>query len=396
MLERLVALNEKSNDLLRKAAVVVVMLGLIAALSLLFPYVAPFVIAACIAAAIEPAVRLLSRMFPRVSFRRTIAAAFCTILVLAILLFVTLALSSRIFSELTSVAATMPRLVSDSVSKSLTWLNGRLTGLELLDDATRSYIQESLVSFGRTLTSSATTIAYQLGRGVWNTATVTVPQILLFITLTFMGTFYFSADRERIQGFLSALAPVYVKRNGVMIKANLLKGLVSQIRAGLILLVVTFAELTIGFSLVGMDYVLLTALVISVLDALPILGTGLFLLPMSIYGLFTGNFRMGVGLILLYLIIGIVRQTIEPRIVGRNMGLHPLATMMAMYASYKAIGLGGMILGPIILLLCKVIVELTSSAPQEDGAAKAAAASAQPAPITVREASPPNKKKKKN
>ncbi|MDR1569925.1 MAG: sporulation integral membrane protein YtvI [Oscillospiraceae bacterium] len=361
MLEKLAALNKISNDLLRKAALIIVVLGLIATLSFLFPYIAPFAIAALIAAAIEPLVRLISSLFKRVRFRRGIASGVSTILVVAILLFAALVLSTRIISELTSVAYALPRLVSDWVAQATAWFETNLPELELLDESTKAYIRDAFISLGKTITSSTTTFASSIARGVWNTATVTVPQILLFVTLTFMSTFYFSADRERIILFLTNIVPSPLKKSGALVKANLFRGLFSQLRATLIMLLVTFVELSIGFSIIGVDYVLLLALVISVLDALPILGTGLFLLPMSIYGFVVGDYKMGVSIILLYLIIGIVRQMLEPRIIGRNMGLHPLATMMAMYASYKIMGLGGMILGPMILLLCKVIIGLSTA-----------------------------------
>ena len=98
----------------------------------------------------------------------------------------------------------------------------------------------------------------------------------------------------------------------------------------------------------------LLALFIAVLDALPVIGAGLFLIPMMLYGIIVGDAGMAVGFGLIYLMTIVVRQLLEPRLIGRQLGLYPLATMMAMYAGLQAMGFLGMLLGPLMLLLCKV------------------------------------------
>ncbi|MDR0397027.1 MAG: sporulation integral membrane protein YtvI [Oscillospiraceae bacterium] len=356
MWERLSALNKRFNDLPRKTAIVLTMLGLVAVVSLLLPYVAPFIVALVFAAAIEPLVKLLSKLFGGMGARRAVAAGICTVLLLAGILFAALALSSRVFSELRDIALTTPRHVTDWVTGAMDWLDDRLKDIDLITDETRAAIWQQIVTLGSSITSAASTFASSLARGLWNTATVTVPQALLFTTLTFMGTFYLSADKDRIIKFLKSLLPAGARQGGAQIKANLFRGLVGQMRAQLIMLLVTFTELSIGFSLIRMNYVLLLAAVIAILDALPIIGTGLFLIPMSLAGFFASDFRRGVGCLLLYLIIGIVRQTLEPRLIGHNIGLHPLATMMSMYASYRAIGVTGMIIGPILLMMIMTVL----------------------------------------
>ncbi|MDR2505125.1 MAG: sporulation integral membrane protein YtvI [Oscillospiraceae bacterium] len=379
MTERLRSLNDKSNDLLRRTAIVLAVLAVIAILVFLFPYVAPFIVAILIAALIEPVVKLVAKAFPKLRFARTVASAICTIIVLAILLVVSLTVMARVLSELRLAAMTLPKSVSQWVADATTWVKVNLDNVEMLDDAIRTYIEDLITTLGRSATQFATTSATTVVRGVWNTATVTVPQILLFITITFMSIFYFSADRIRIFSFLQNLVPHVMRENGRLVKANLFRGVFSQIRASLIMLVITFAELSLGFISIRMDYAVLLALIISLFDALPIVGAGLFLLPLSIYGFFTNNILHGVGLLLIYLVIGIVRQTVEPRIIGKNIGLHPLATMLAMYISYKLIGLSGMLLGPIVMSLCKIVVEL-SALPAIPTVVSEVAQSAQPKP----------------
>ena len=112
----------------------------------------------------------------------------------------------------------------------------------------------------------------------------------------------------------------------------------------------------IGFNIIGVSYSLLLAFIISVFDAFPIFGVGGFLIPWAIYSFFTGSIRMGISLFILYFIVLIVRQTVEPKILGNQIGVHPLVTLIAMYTGLKLLGFIGLILGPITALLFKNII----------------------------------------
>ena len=356
MLERLKTFNQSMDDLPRKLLIILIMLCVLGLAFVLFPYVAPFAVASLLAWMVDPFVRLLTRLLHRVRFARTLAAAVSTLMILIITLLLFMMLSSRAFTELKSLAYALPGWAGSVVERLLDWFNALDFQWELLSDTARSYIQDAIISLGKTITSSATSLATLLARGAWTTATVALPQVVLFITLSFMGTFYLSSDRTKVLAFLHSLIPNRMVKSSSLVKQSIFKAILSQVRAQLIMMFVTFTELIIGFSILGMNYALLLAILISLLDALPVIGTGLFLVPFALYGLLVGNFRFAIGMAVLYIGIGIVRQTLEPRILGKHMGLHPLATMMSMYAGYRFIGVWGMLLGPIVLLICKVVV----------------------------------------
>ena len=111
----------------------------------------------------------------------------------------------------------------------------------------------------------------------------------------------------------------------------------------------------IGGSLAG--YALILGIAISIIDALPILGTGTVLIPWGLGAIFTGNVRLGLYLLILYGICFLVRQLLEPKIISGQIGLHPLVTLMTMYAGLRTIGLLGMIIGPVIALIIKNIAQ---------------------------------------
>ena len=120
-------------------------------------------------------------------------------------------------------------------------------------------------------------------------------------------------------------------------------------------MLMTFAEVLVGLSILRVRYALLMSLIIAVVDILPILGTGTVLIPWAIFSYVTGDGGLGTGLLILYAIVLILRQLIEPRIVGSSLGLHPLATLASIYLGIKLIGLGGIFIGPAAALLVKGI-----------------------------------------
>ena len=127
------------------------------------------------------------------------------------------------------------------------------------------------------------------------------------------------------------------------------------LRSYLLIMGITFAEQAIGLTILGVEYSLLIAMAIAVFDILPVVGSGTIMLPWAVFSLVTGDMKRGVGLLILYVIITIIRQIIEPRIVGDHVGLHPLLTLMCMFVGLRIFGGVGLLGLPI---LCAVLVGL--------------------------------------
>ena len=137
------------------------------------------------------------------------------------------------------------------------------------------------------------------------------------------------------------------------IKASLLVTIGRWLRAQCVLIVITFFQLLVGLLLIRQPYALLLAVVIAFIDALPVFGTGTVLLPWAVLCCLEGNFPKGIALTALYLVIWLVRSIMEPKLMAKSAGLPPLPALMAMYVGFCAMGVAGMILGPILLLLVK-------------------------------------------
>ena len=184
-----------------------------------------------------------------------------------------------------------------------------------------------------------------------------LPSVLFVILLTLIAGYYFCVDWERVQGVLFSLLPKCLRERMKGAKSNGRTLLLRYIKAYLWLLLITFALLFAGLLILRVDYAFLLALLIAVLDLLPVLGVGTVLLPWGLVMLLMRRFYVGFGLILLYLIIVLIRQVLEPRLIGKSLGLHPLVMLFASYAGFCLFGVLGMILGPVVAIPVKYLFE---------------------------------------
>lgn len=122
-------------------------------------------------------------------------------------------------------------------------------------------------------------------------------------------------------------------------------------RAYIIIITVTFIELAIGFSILGFANPIVLAALIAVMDALPVIGTGTVMIPWILYMLILGNLKLALSLFILYAVIFVVRQAMEPKVVGSQIGLHPILVLLSLYVGARLFGLGGMFLLPLVLVV---------------------------------------------
>ena len=125
------------------------------------------------------------------------------------------------------------------------------------------------------------------------------------------------------------------------------------VRSQLLLMLITFAELCVAFTLLGIDYGLLLSAATAVIDALPVFGVGTVLLPWAAYSFLMGNFSLGVGLVITYGAATVLRSCLQAKLLGDQLGLHPLVSLVSIYVGYRAMGVGGMILLPIAATVLK-------------------------------------------
>ncbi len=187
-----------------------------------------------------------------------------------------------------------------------------------------------------------------------------LPIIGIYIIITLLATYFICTDKLYILDQMEHHLPkLWIKKLKIHLK-ELTVTLGGYLKAEVILIIISFIEVLVGlyiFKFIGFNiqYPLLAALGIGFVDALPILGSGTVMVPWAIISAINGDIRLAIALLILYTIVLVVRQLLEPRIVSGQIGIHPIFTLIAMYTGFKFAGVIGLLFGPIILIILKNI-----------------------------------------
>lgn len=207
-------------------------------------------------------------------------------------------------------------------------------------------LQQAVQSIGQMVSGLSVTLLQMVSEFITG-----VPSVLIRVVLTVITSFYICSDYDRILAALWRLLPDRWQNLCRDIKQYGLNMIRVYIRSYSLLFLLTFTELTIGFLIFQIPHSLLVAVLIAIFDILPVLGTGGVLIPWAVILAVIGNYPLAAGILILYVIITVVRNSVEPRIVGKQIGLHPLLTLIAMFTGVSLAGLPGLILLPMAVMI---------------------------------------------
>ena len=207
-------------------------------------------------------------------------------------------------------------------------------------------LQQAVQSIGQMVSGLSVTLLQMVSEFITG-----VPSVLIRVVLTVITSFYICSDYDRILAALWRLLPDRWQNLCRDIKKYGLNMIRVYIRSYSLLFLLTFTELTIGFLIFQIPHSLLVAVLIAIFDILPVLGTGGVLIPWAVILAVIGNYPLAAGILILYVIITVVRNSVEPRIVGKQIGLHPLLTLIAMFTGVSLAGLPGLILLPMAVMI---------------------------------------------
>lgn len=175
-----------------------------------------------------------------------------------------------------------------------------------------------------------------------------IPNLLVGIIVMFVAAFFMTKDKIKLKDLEMQLWAHRIFRNPLMliIKNDVLMVLLGYIKAQLILMTLTFTEVSIGLSILKIPNAILIALGVGILDALPVFGTGSVFIPWVIVLLFYKNYSLAVGIFIVYLVATLSRQSLEPKIISTQIGVHPLITLLVIYTGIKLFGIWGIIIAP--------------------------------------------------
>ena len=213
--------------------------------------------------------------------------------------------------------------------------------VQLLDPALISALEmvlESLLSALKTLVSYLSGAAVNVASGV----ATGVPSLILSLLAMIFSTVFVVSDYERIAAFAVENIPQNIKKILHNVRVYLTDTLFVVIRSYLLIMLLTFTELSILFFVFGIQNAVGKAAIIALLDVLPILGTGGIMIPWAVISLVLGNTAHGIKLFVIYIIVTVVRNYVEPKIVGAQLGLHPIITLVSMFIGLRLFGFWGL------------------------------------------------------
>ncbi len=284
----------------------------------------PFVIGWVIAAIAAPLVNLLEQ---KLKIVRKLGSALIIIAVLAGIVFLVYLLASTLRKEVQTLIWDMPSMYQDLEA-----------GFQEIGEGMQGLHKRLPKGIGEAFSGLLSNLDKQAGSIVGN-----IPSILVAIIVTFISAYFFIADRDEVLHFAKRITPEPIVRRMTMISDNLKYAVGGYFKAQFKIMAVVFLLLSAGFLIMGLNFTFLLAILIAFLDFLPFFGTGTALLPWAIYKFLVGNYKMAAGLLVLYGVTQLVRQLIQPKLVGDSIGMNPLLTLVFLYIGYKAGGIFGMI-----------------------------------------------------
>ena len=319
----------------------------------------PFLLAAAIAAILSPAADKISK---KLKLPHKLTATVLVLLFFAVLISLAYFAGYRLVGEAGNLLDRLsddPEIISKTLETILEKLSSLTSRFGFLNRFFESdTIQNLGIDLDALLSQALSSIITSI-TGALPTAAAAIlakiPEFFLFLIVTVISTFYFSTDRVFLSDSLTSILPDGWVKNLPTLKNKISDALRGYVKAYLLIMLMTFCEIFLGLSVLGVNYAFILSMIIAVVDILPILGAGTVIVPWAIFSLLTSNYKLGIGLLIIYAVISIIRQIAEPKIVGTSLGLHPLATLASIYISVKFIGISGFIIGPIVaLLICNL------------------------------------------
>jgi len=215
-------------------------------------------------------------------------------------------------------------------------------------------VQLALQEFGADMTDKIADFINSKSAPVISYAGATakaVPKVFIGFVVFLLSSFFMLSEPDKFTGLFTKFIPKRISERWESIKKEIKTYLGGYVQAQAIIMSIAFFIIFIGLTILDVSYALLIAIGVAVLDALPFFGSGAVLWPWALVRFINGDIKMGISLMIIYVIIIVTRQFIEPKIVSKRMGTNSMLTLVSMYVGYKTFSLGGMILGPIVLVI---------------------------------------------
>lgn len=313
----------------------------------------PFLIAGIIAILIEPVIKFGMN---KLKMSRRMSSGIVVFLTVLLLIGLTAWGVGELVGELLKLTANVGPAFSQISATVVEWTSKLSTEYSEIPQQVISTIQNSLVDFVGKLGNYIGGLASKVFNMV-----LSVPSLMINLIITILALVFFTKDRIYVIDMLEHHLPKQWIKKTTTVAKDLGSTLGGYIKVYAKILFITFLELFIAFTVIykmlgfNIPYPFVMAFLIALLDILPVLGVGTALNPWALYLLVVGEYGFALTVFLTYIAIFIIRQFIEQKFVSKQFGVHPIITLMAMYAGFKFMGFLGMLVGPIVLMVLRGI-----------------------------------------
>lgn len=314
----------------------------------------PFLMAFLVAAMLRPLVRMLSKKF---RFTLRFSSVVCNIFFFGIIGTLLFFGGARMIAMIAEIFSGLPVFYQRTLEPALQ------TAMRSIEDFLLQFDITPFHDVDQIIPKIITAVGDMVTRFSMNVVNFIsgfaagLPSVLVNLLIMIIATFFFSLDYEGITQFLLRPMSSRTKKIVLDMKRHLFNVILRYGKSYFIILCITFFELSIGLACLKVNNFWVVAAVIALVDILPVLGTGIVILPWAAFSLLQSKYFLGIGLLVLYVIITIIRQIIEPRIIGKQVGLHPIITLITMFVGMNLFGFIGMFGLPITAAIIQSLLE---------------------------------------
>lgn len=315
-------------------------------LGLLLPFIVAFGVSLCI----RP---LAEKLHNRTGIPKKLLCLVLVLVILAFLGLIMFLLIDKLIFELREIFSYATQNADGWILQTVEYINKLSDKFPFLDTfADEDELKRVLSDFAETmLTKFTQSVPSALSRLI-----ILLPKLLFVSLILIMASYYFCADIDEIYVFFSNMFPNKIARLIPTVSKRLKNVGVNIAKGYLLTMLLTFIQLYIGFLILKTDYAFSLALITALVDILPIIGVGTVLIPWAIFKLIAGAYYQGFGLLIIFAVVSVVKEIIEPRIIGKSIGLHPLATLFSMYLGLEICGFVGLITFPALVICIKSLL----------------------------------------
>ncbi|UNL96182.1 sporulation integral membrane protein YtvI [Paenibacillus polymyxa] len=343
------------NRIFRALWVVIVIVALLLGIYMLFPLVYPFLFAWLVAYAMNPLVVFLRNKARMPRWAAVTVSLFVYLGGIAIILSAAI---TRMVREMIKLAMIFDGHIERFKSLFIDWTQSDLIQNIIIEinhfirdnPDYQHTINSNIDKTTQTVSSAVTTLVGQFFNGVLNLLT-SLPNMGAVLMVIVLAAFFISKDWDRHSRILSNTVPDTIRKPLSDIWHDLRKALYGYLRAQFIIISITALTVIIGLFILRVESAFTIGLMIGLVDLLPYLGVGIVMIPWTLYAYMSGNLALGVGLSILYAILLIGRQIVEPKVLASSVGLNPLPTLIGMFIGLKLFGVLGLIIGPVSLIV---------------------------------------------